>query len=121
MQLQRAMIFVKDLEGMAAFYGDALGLVPIAETRTTSWVEFETGGGRLALHGIPPEIAGDIKVTSTPLAREDNPIKLVFAVDDVEREHARLVALGVSMMRRPWGASDGVDPEGNIFQICPEL
>jgi len=39
-------------------------------------------------------------------------------VDDVASERQRLESLGVSIVQRPWGSYDGIDPEGNIFEIC---
>jgi predicted enzyme related to lactoylglutathione lyase len=48
-------------------------------------------------------------------------VKLIFAVDDVPAERNRLEALGIAILQRPWqNAADeceGIDPEGNIFQI----
>ena len=76
-------------------------------------------GIRFALHAIPPEIASDIEITSPPRVRGQNPVKLIFEVDDVEAERARLELLGTKMVERPWGAWDGVDPEGNVFGIRP--
>jgi len=118
MQLQRAMIFVKDLNRMAAFYGDTLGLKSVDETRTDSWVEFDAGNAILALHAIPSDLADGIEISSPPRVREKNPTKLVFAVEDVQSERAWLEALGVTIVLRPWGTCDGVDPEGNVFQIA---
>ena len=114
MHLQRAIIFVKDIERMASFYGETLGLRAVKETRTSSWVEFPEG---VALHAIPSEIAQSIEIASPPRVRETNPIKLVFGVADVDKERSRLEALGVRMIVRPWGTCDGIDPEGNVFQI----
>ena len=37
-------------------------------------------------------------------------------VDDVERERTRLAKAGITMLERPWGSCDGIDPEGNVFQ-----
>lgn len=106
------MIFVKDLERMAAFYGETLGLKVIEETRAANFVEFDAGGVRFALHAIPREIADQIEISSPPTAREKCPVKLTFEV-----ELQRLQALGVTIIERPWGSSDAVDPEGNIFGI----
>jgi catechol 2,3-dioxygenase-like lactoylglutathione lyase family enzyme len=117
MQLQSAMIFVKDLRRMAQFYGGTLGLKPLVETITGGWAEFEAGNTTLALHAIPPQLADQVEISYPPRVREKNPVKLVFAVEDVEAERSRLDALGVAMIVRPWGACDGVDPEGNVFQI----
>ncbi len=118
MQLQSAMIFVKDLPRMAEFYGEVLGLRPVAGTRTESWAEFSAGAASVALHAIPPEIASQFEITSPPQPREEYPVKLIFSVTDLDAEQARLERLGVTLTRRPWGACDAVDPEGNIFQIC---
>lgn len=118
MQLACAMLFVKDLERMCSFYGSLLGLKPIAETRTDGWAEFAVGPVRLGLHAIPKEIADTIEITSPPAVREETPIKLIFAVEDLNAEYVRLMALGMDLRRRPWGACDGVDPEGNVFQIA---
>ncbi len=118
MRLQLAMIFARDFTRMAAFYGETLGLAEVVGTRTDSWVEFDAGGVRLGLHAIPPHIAEGIEIASPAEAREEAPIKLVFAVEAWEAECLRLEALGVCVMsRRPWGA-DLVDPEGNVFQVA---
>jgi catechol 2,3-dioxygenase-like lactoylglutathione lyase family enzyme len=114
MRLTRAMLYVKDIHRMAAFYSGTLGLKPIAATRTETWVDLQAGTANLALHAIPPEIATGIEIAD---ARENNPVKLMFEVDDVASECERLEALGVTVRRRPWGAADCIDPEGNIFQI----
>jgi catechol 2,3-dioxygenase-like lactoylglutathione lyase family enzyme len=117
MRLGGAMIFVKDINRMAAFYRDVLGLTPIGETRTESWVEFDSGTSKFALHAIPSEIAQRVEISSPPEPREESPVKLSFEVEDVPSELRRLETLGVSIVQRPWGAHDGIDPEGNIFAI----
>ena len=72
MRLGLVLIYVKDLDRMAAFYGEILGLQAIESTRTESWVEFEAGGIRFGLHAIPAAIAEGIEIASPPRAREDN-------------------------------------------------
>jgi predicted enzyme related to lactoylglutathione lyase len=118
-ELRRVIVFAKDLEAMAAFYRDALGLRPIPSAAGSGWVEFEAGGARLALHAIPAALAAGISIADPARPREDTPIKIVFAVDDVDAERSRLVRAGATMFEvRPWGACDGIDPEGNVFQIA---
>jgi len=117
MRLNRAMIFVKDIHRMAEFYTNTLGLRPIEETRMENWVEFEAGATRFSLHAVPAEIARGIEISSPPRPRETNPVKLSFEVDDVASECRRLESLGVTIIERPWGAYDAVDPEGNVFGI----
>lgn len=116
------MLYVKDLERMKQFYGDMLGVKPTNQNWTDVWAAFDTGGTRFALHAIPAEIAQDIEIALPPAPREQDPVKLIFEVKDVESERARLESLGIRILRRPWQqpgvACDAVDPEGNIFQIC---
>jgi predicted enzyme related to lactoylglutathione lyase len=94
-----------------------LGVKPSNDTWTDSWTEFDAGGTRVELHAVPAEIAGQIEIASPPRPRGQNPVKLVFEVDDVDAERMRLESLGATMVQRPWGAWDGVDPEGNVFGI----
>jgi catechol 2,3-dioxygenase-like lactoylglutathione lyase family enzyme len=117
MRLNRAMIYVKDLNLMAAFYANTLGLKPVEETRTQNWVEFEAGAAKFSLHAIPSEVADRIQISSPPIPREKNPVKLSFEVDDVVSVRKRLESLGVTILQRPWGSLDGIDPEGNVFGI----
>ena len=122
MQLRSAMHYVKNLEQMKRFYGDLLKLEPANENCTDEWVTFDSGAVRFMLHAIPAEIAARIEITSPPEPREDEPVKLIFEVKDVERERERLESLGIQIVRRLWQrtgeACDVVDPEGNVFQLC---
>ncbi len=111
------MLFVKDLDRMVAFYAGTLGLKPIEETRLDNWVEFDSGGARFSLHAIPAEIANQIEISSPPKPRETGAVKLSFETGDAASERRRLAALGVTFIKRPWGAYEGVDPEGNIFGL----
>ena len=116
MRLTCAILFAKDIHRLTAFY-ERLGLEAIEATRATNWVEFAAGSTTFALHAIPDEIAAGIEIADPPVLREETPIKLVFSVDDVDAECARLAAAGIQLTRRPWGVAEGADPEGNIFQV----
>jgi catechol 2,3-dioxygenase-like lactoylglutathione lyase family enzyme len=113
-KLHGAILFVKDLDRMASFYGETLGLPALPASCTTSWLSFEAGFG---LHAIPPHIADEIEITNPPRIREETPIKLIFTVTDLAGEVSRLQAPGVQLELKPWGAADGIDPEGNVFQL----
>jgi predicted enzyme related to lactoylglutathione lyase len=125
MQLRSAILYVKDLERMKRFYGEMLGTGTSNQRWTDAWATFETGGACFSLHAIPAEIAQQIEIQSPPVPREEQPVKLVFEVTDVELQRARLESLGIQILRRPWQkpgeACDAVDPEGNVFQICSPL
>ena len=112
------MIFAKDMARMTAFYGDGLGLRLIPETRADDWVEFEAGGCLVALHAIPIAISKDIVITRPPEPRDETPMKLVFETPDLEATRSHLLSHGAVMRElRRSGVCDGLDPEGNVFQI----
>jgi extradiol dioxygenase family protein len=113
------LLYVKDLPRMAAFYGGPLGLVADPKTRSDTWVEFDAGAIRLGLHAIPAGIAAGIEIAEPPVVREETPLKLIFAAEDVAAEAKRLEALGVTVFQHPWGSFDALDPEGNVFGIAP--
>ena len=118
MRLHGAMLYVKDLERMTAFYRDVLGLRPVEATQLGDWVEFRGEGSRFSLHAIPEAIASGIQIDSPPRVREQSVGKLTFAVQDVEKTLSRIEAMGLPLLRRAWGATEAVDPEGNVFAVC---
>ena len=113
------MLFVKDLPRVTAFYRDVLGLQPIEETRLPDWVEFRGDGARFSLHAIPSSIAAGIPIESPPRAREQGAAKLTFSVRDVEAALGAIEAMGLALLKRPWGV-EAVDPEGNVFALQKE-
>lgn len=116
------MLYVKDLERMKQFYGQLLRFQPSNDDSTGVWAVFQNGGVQFALHAVPSHIAASIEITSPPEPRENDPVKLIFEVEDVEAERERLDSIGIRTLRRPWQqtgkAFDAIDPEGNILQIC---
>jgi predicted enzyme related to lactoylglutathione lyase len=113
LKLTCAMLYARDFPQMREFYATLLRAEPVNTQWTDSWAYFDAG---FALHAV-----GGEHLSSPSDAREKSPVKLIFTVEDVQAERARLEAMGVTMLARTWqqpGEScDGVDPEGNIFQI----
>jgi predicted enzyme related to lactoylglutathione lyase len=118
MRLHGAMLFVKDLSRKTTFYSDVLGLRPNEATRLDNWVEFRDGA--FSLHAIPSAIAAGIQIDSPPRAREQSAAKLTFEVRDVEATLSRIEEMGLPLLRRPWGGTEAVDPEGNVFALCAQ-
>lgn len=112
--LCRVILFVRDMKTVTAFYRDKLGLKPIknVEFDPSEWIEFDAGGCNLALHKA-----------GKPGGRTRN--KFVFASDDPLKARAELIAKGVNMHKPMTGGRlvlcDGVDPEGNRFQISNRM
>jgi catechol 2,3-dioxygenase-like lactoylglutathione lyase family enzyme len=117
MRLDGAMLFVKDLDRMTAFYRDVLGLQPIEETRLENWVEFRGDGVRFSLHAVPSAIATGIHIDSPPHPREQSSAKLTFSVQSVDTTLQKIEEMGLPLLRRPWGGTEAVDPEGNVFAV----
>lgn len=111
-RLDGVMLFVAELEPMAAFYRDVFGFAPVEETRLDDWVEFDTGGTRLALHRIPPETG----VKASPEPRGAQSCKPLLVVDGLAATRERLTPAGATILERPWGW-DFADPEGNVLGV----
>ena len=118
MKLGQLILFTGDVERLARFYRDVLGLAVLESE--PDWCVLDAGGVKLALHGIPKHIAGE--VTEPPAKREDSYFKPTFVVDDLDAMLAKLAAHGIAMSTpRTFGPrtfSDGMDPDGNVIQIA---
>ncbi|HEY1546609.1 MAG TPA: VOC family protein [Kofleriaceae bacterium] len=115
MQLSQVILFVHDTARVMAFYSQ-LGLVVIDGDSASGFVRMRdpSGGAVLALHytrAIGPP-AGP---------RVDTAMKPCFHVDDIDVARAELIARGVTMRDvhrfETIAFCDGIDPEGNIFQL----
>ncbi len=119
--ISRIILFTGDTRKMAEFYTDVIGL-KVVDGSDPGFVILGGEGCELALHQIPHEYLTE----GEPVApREDSYVKFVFHSDDVESDRERLVAAGVRMreVHRYEGMAfcDGIDPEGNIFQISSRV
>jgi catechol 2,3-dioxygenase-like lactoylglutathione lyase family enzyme len=106
LRLRRVMLFARDMKTMTRFYEEQLGLKVLE--RGTSFVDFDAGACRIALHRA-----------STP---RPGRTKICFYVEDVSAARAELVARNVAMGKDPgpgpgFKPCDGRDPEGNVLQI----
>ncbi len=115
MRISRLILFVSDLPAMVNFYREKLGLVVISGERT-GFVILDGGACQLALHHLP---VGEKVIKPPP--REDSYLKLVFYSKTVEADVAELKNRDVQMREIVRFGSitmcDGIDPEGNVFQI----
>jgi catechol 2,3-dioxygenase-like lactoylglutathione lyase family enzyme len=114
-QLSQVILFVHDTARMMAFYSQ-LGLVVVDGDATTGFVRLRdpSGGAVLALHftrAIGPPAGPRVDATMKP----------GFRVDDIDAARAALIAHGATMRDvhrfEAIAFCDGIDPEGNIFQL----
>jgi len=116
--LDSIIIFGDDLEKLKTFYSDVLGL-KIIEEIPEEWILVNAGNCKIGIHRIGTEYqrSGEIKsnVKNT---------KLTFEIDsDIQSFRNHLIKMNVSVKEiksfenYPYWLFDGLDPEGNVFQI----
>lgn len=117
-----ALLFAKDLDGLARFYERLLGLS--VQRADGDHVVLASATFELIVHAIPAAIAQDITIGNPPEIREETPIKLLFPVASIADARAIAASLGgqLNPPDREWQAHgirvcDGYDPEGNVFQL----
>ena len=121
-----AVVYVLDLGRAVVFY-----------RATTNWSVLEQESGFATLQSpsvqgatiltlvqIPDEIAADITIADPPQRRDETPIKLSFAVNDLAEVRALAATVGgvVDSVDMEWTFGtvrvvDGHDPEGNVVQF----
>jgi catechol 2,3-dioxygenase-like lactoylglutathione lyase family enzyme len=124
MIMTRVILYVRDVEQLKSFYQTHFD-VPVVEEIPGEWAVLKVGEIELALH-----LAGLQYRRDAPEGRADGDdgassnAKLVFTVQSGLPElRERLLAAGVKMrdLKRYAGFAmllcDGVDPEGNVFQL----
>lgn len=123
-----AVIYAKNVARLARFYEQLCGLPVVAAEG--DHVVLGAGPVELVIHAIPKRVAQGIQIQDPPEAREDTPIKLVFAVPSLADVRTAAPALGGSLgpVKREWDwpargfrACDGLDPEGNVVQFRQAL
>lgn len=106
MKMARVILFTAQMEAMAKYYGETLGLKQI--TNEKGWREFAAGGATIALHSGP----------SSPGRKGP---KIVFHAKDVPALREKLVARGAQFGKARQGdvfcLCDGKDPDGNPIQL----
>ncbi|HRI18661.1 MAG TPA: VOC family protein [Burkholderiaceae bacterium] len=117
-----AVVFAKNLPTMARFYRELLGMAVLHSE--ADHVVLEGAGIQLVIHAIPKRIAAQIVIADPPVARDETPIKLFFAVTSLADARVRAASLGGRLAppgkqwsARGFTACDGVDPEGNMLQL----
>jgi predicted enzyme related to lactoylglutathione lyase len=117
-----AVLYAKDLGRLVDFYSSVTGIEP--RTLEKGYAILGSIPSQFVIVRIPKRIADTIDIATPPEPREDAPLKLVFAVEDIAHARDRAAELGGAMnaVGREWefeGAKvcDGQDPEGNVFQL----
>ena len=116
------VVYAKDMDNLGKFYEAALGL-SVAE-RAPSYLILRGPGYELSVVSMPSEVAADIQIRSPPVPLEATPVKASFLVPSIEARRSVIAGAG-GYLKPPeavwdWRGQvhlDGVDPEGNVFQL----
>jgi predicted enzyme related to lactoylglutathione lyase len=117
-----AVLFVKDLPTVAAFYSTALGMKVIASDEHHT--RLACHGFGLVVHQMPRQVAEGIALERPPKRRVWGAIRLDYPVADIEqsRKWARSLGGDIDAVPPYWADRNdnfflGYDPEGNQFGV----
>ncbi|CAB3753880.1 lactoylglutathione lyase [Burkholderia sp. MSh2] len=117
--MTRIILYVQDVALLKAFYRLYFNL-PVVEEIDDEWAVLDAGAVELALHLAGPAFR---HAPASTTAGASN-VKLVFTIDaGIDAHRDRLAGDGVTVrdLKRfdgfPYRMYDGIDPEGNVFQV----
>jgi len=117
-----SVIYAKEFRTLADFYRKVAGLHVGESTR--EYVLLTTTDCFLVVLQMPSRIAETITIETPPRRRQQTPVKLIFAVESLQTARKVAAANGGELhpASREWSfhglrRCDGVDPEGNVFQL----
>ena len=117
-----AVIYAKDYRGLAKFYEHVASLTE--REANEEFVLLVAPSFQLVILQIPQAIAANITIEKPPRKRENTPIKLFLNVSSIEkaRQEAKMLGGELNGSEKEWQFNgvkrcDGIDPEGNVFQL----
>lgn len=120
--MTRIILYVQDVALLKTFYQRYFDL-PVIEEIENDWVVLGAGAIELALHLAGPAFRHAVPADAEARA-ETSHVKFVFAIgQDIGAHRGRLAGDGVTVrdLKRYDGFAytmyDGIDPEGNVFQV----
>jgi len=117
-----AVIYAKDHRVLAKFYEHVAGLTQ--REANEEYILLDAPSFQLVVLQIPDRLAANITIDKPPRKRESTPIKLFLNVSSIEkaRQAAKLMGGELNSVEKEWTfrgikRRDGIDPEGNVFQV----
>lgn len=114
-----AVLYVRDVETLGAFYRQCVGLTPVESDR--NYCKLQADDLVLWLVRARQAPAGDTD-RGSPRPRSEVPVKLAFEVTSIEGVAGTIEACGGSVAPATWEFAgyhrrDATDPEGNVIQL----
>jgi len=117
-----AVIYAKNYRALARFYENVAGLTQ--READEEYVLLEAPSFQLVILQIAEHTAANITIDRPPWKRENTPIKLFLNVTNIEHARRTAIAFGgeLNNAEKEWKfhgvkRCDGMDPEGNVFQL----
>jgi len=117
-----AVLYVKDLDSMRAFYERCFAMS--AQHAGKRFCVLASADWELSLVRPADHIAAAIVIATPPLRRKGSPIKLTFDVVDLDQLRSLVLASGgqINPTDTAWRFRgclhlDCLDPEGNVVQL----
>lgn len=117
-KLDTIMFYVQDIKALRDFYVKNFNLTIIEEDDI--WVLLNAGNLNIAFHKIGQKYLEGIN----PNHKFDNNVKIIFNIDsNIETARDELVQRNIQMREiktfenYDFWLCDGIDPEGNVFQL----
>lgn len=115
-----AVIYARHLEPLTAFYRELLGARQLHAD--AEYAVLQSADIQIVVHAIPAHIADSVQISTPPEIREQTAIKLFFTVPDITAANEVISRHGGIVQTQSWRgtgfvAFNGVDPEGNVFQL----
>ncbi len=121
-----AVFYVMHLERMRLFYQRCFGFDVVDQA--PDYCVLESDAWSLSLVVVPQAIAAGIHLTTPATPRSGTPIKLAFAVAEIDAARKRVTEMGgrVADAGTVWDFrgnrhGDAVDPEGNVVQLLEPM
>ena len=114
------LIYAKDLDALAHFYTQVLGMKELH--RTAEIIVLESAALQLVIHAIPAPIAAQVHISTPPQRRENVALKFFVTVPSIALAQEHVTHLGGQVFDDSWRGPDFVvrnamDCEGNVFQL----
>ncbi len=123
-KLKRIIIFCIDVEKLVSFYQENFGL-KLTGNPDKNWTVLKSGAIEIAFHKSGAKF---LQADFQKFKGANSNIKLVLEIDsDLEYFRKKLISQKVKMKNivsvkdLPYSWCDGIDPEGNVFQIMQIL
>ena len=113
-------VYAVDATRVARFYQNVVGMEILHEREDL--IVLQSPDIQLLVHKIPAAIANGISIEVPPIRRENTALKFFFTVHSLDSARNSAGEYNGEIFNETWDgpgfiACNGIDPEGNVFQI----